>query len=734
MCIKKENTDLTVSISVTIITAFVFIFLFLFLGINHRKEDFNDAKKLAVEISRKAAFETQSYLSSAIIIARSLEQRTQLLHKLKGSKKEINDMLKSAIVNNPNFLGVWTLWEPNAFDCKDNMYINDSLYNNQDASGIGYFRYNNKIYTEVMTSAEYMEPYYLSPKELKDEVIIEPYEFYYIGHDQLFFGTTISVPVIVNDKFWGALGIDIDLVNLQKELSKVRPYETGYLSLISNNGTIVTHIDSSLVNKNIFNLLRSSDTLCCNSIKNGTELTLETKSEFTGEKVFRLFYPIVISKGSMPWSMMVEIPIEKTTTSSKQLFIIAIITLVIGFSLLFYLVYNIFERKRYEKTILAAKFEAEESNRLKTAFLNNISHEIRTPLNGIIGFTELLTENNVTDEQKKVYKSIIHNSSNQLLSIISNVLELSKIQSMKIEKIIREFDVESAISKVVAFYNSSADEKGIQIITNYPESEQKTRISSDEDKFKQILSYLVNNAIKFTKSGFVEVGFYNQQESVLFYVMDTGIGIKPESANKIFKFFNQENKSMTRYFGGLGIGLSISKSFIDLLGGKIQFESEPENPAAGKAGGTTFYFTLPNTQQKSKPTDIQNIFPPADFTILIAEDEKHNYILLNEIINNSGIKTLWASNGEEAVNLCKSNPDIKLVLMDIKMPVMNGYEACKIIKSFKNNLPVIAVTANFKPQDISQETTFDSIISKPFKKEELMEIITSVINDEIKKA
>jgi signal transduction histidine kinase/ActR/RegA family two-component response regulator len=712
---RKESTSLTIAIIVTVLTLVVFLFLFLFLGINHRKDVYEDAKKLAIEISRKAAFETQVYLSSAVMTARSFEQKSQLLRKLGGDRDEIDKMLKEAIVRNPNFMGAWTMWEPNAFDSKDRFYTNNQMYDTNGTMSICYFKLGDSLLYERNEPSDFFEDFYAIPKANKKELIIDPFYYQYHGHPYIFYQTSAVVPVMDDTLFLGVFGVDIELDTLMAKLNKVKLYETGYLALISNNGIIVSHRDTSFIDKNINLFIQDSDSDTYKAIKQGRELALETKSEFTGFDVFRFFYPIKVGRGDNPWSMMVEIPIEEATVRSKQLFYIAIGTLLIGLSLLLYLIINISDRRRYEKEILAAKAKAEESNRLKTAFLNNISHEIRTPLNGILGFSELLIDSDLDAEQAKVYKDIIHNSSNQLLSIISNVIELSKIQSSQIEKIIKEFEIEKTILKVVETYNPALKEKNLKLVLNFPETDQPLLISTDESKLKQVLSYLINNAIKFTNSGSVEIGFYDQGNSFLFYVMDTGIGIKQENFNNIFKYFNQEDSSMNRNFGGLGVGLSISKSYIDLLGGSIRFESEVNK-------GTTFYFTLPNLQLKQ--TDIKNLHDglseKSKFTILIAEDEKHNYILLKEILSNSGIKTIWAANGEEAIEICKKNPDIKLVFMDIKMPVLNGFEATKVIKAENRKIPVVAVTGNYTAQEVSNKIIFDSIITKPVKREDIV--------------
>lgn len=587
MLSNKEKSNITLAIIATIVTALVFLFLYLFLGINHRKDVYEDSKQIAKEISRKAAAETEIYLNSALAIGQSMQKRVILVKELGGSREKIKEILKDGLFSNPNFLATWTLWEPNAFDGKDSFFKNDSLYNKQGTLGLAFFRNNNSVYTETMTEADYISIYYLPVKEIKSVIIVNPYKFRYSGYNKLYFGTTVSVPIIHNEQFLGVIGVDIDFKNLQDKLNKVILYQTGFLSLIANNGVIITHFDSTFIAKNIFALVNGNDSLVSNSIHNGNELTTESKSEFTGKKVFRFFYPIKIGSGSNPWSMMVEIPIEEATVRSKELFYIAIGTLVIGLSLLFYLIINIADRKRYEKVLLDAKIKAEESNRLKTAFLNNISHEIRTPLNGILGFTELIVENNIDQNHAREYKDMIHSSSKQLLSVISNVLELSNIQACKLDKVCEEFEIDKAILQVLDTLIPALNNKGLDLKTNFPDSDNKLLITNDEEKFKKVIASLVNNSIKFTERGFIEVGFNCKENTCSFYVKDTGIGIKPENYKNIFRYFNQEDPTLTRNYGGLGVGLSISKSYVDLMGGSIRFESE-----LGK--GSTFYFELPN--------------------------------------------------------------------------------------------------------------------------------------------
>ncbi len=723
----KARPSLLIAFIATVFTAFAFIFLFFFIGYNQRNNAYEDSKLLAKEISRKAAFETQVYLASALMTARSIDQRAQIIRKYNGDRKEIVNLLRNTLVRNPNFMGAWTMWEPNAYDNKDKLFTNDTLYDKNGAFCVCFFKNQDRIYYEKNDPNDYLADYYTVPQKTLKELILDPFTYQYHGHPFIFYQTSAVVPIIVDNKFLGVFGIDISLKQLRADLIQKKVYKTGYLSLISNNGTIVTHLDSNWVDKNFFELLQDRDSLTKKNIVEGNEYAIETKSEFTSKEVFRFFYPIKVGNGSNPWSMMVEIPIEEATIRSKQLWYIAIGTIIVGLSLLIYLIFNILERRKYERDILIAKQHAEESDRLKSAFLNNISHEIRTPLNGIMGFTELIADAKTSEKQAQDYKEIIRSSSNQLLSVISNVLELSKIQAGNVEVNFSTFDIEKTILNLIASFSYEIKEKQLTLETNFPAKNEQRLINSDEDKFQQILSNLINNAIKFTSKGGIEVGYLRLNDAFQFFVKDTGVGIKPENAKKIYQFFTQEDQSLSRSFGGLGVGLSIAKSYVELLNGTISFESQPGT-------GTTFFFTLPRITSKVTKSEEMDKSPDLialkhDQTVLVVEDEEFNLFLMKEILKNSGIVTLTASNGAEAVEICQKDSTVDLVLMDIRMPVMNGYEATKIIKSIRKDLPVIAVTAFTQAQDSSQKNIFDSFISKPYVKDEVTKIVSRFLHN-----
>ncbi len=587
---RKKYLSLKLTFLATLFTILIFIFLFLFIGIKQRSYAYEDAKFIASEVSRNAVVETEQYFKEALLSARNLKETALKLRHARVDRNVIAQLVKDELVKNPNYLSVWTMWEHNIYDALDHLYTDTEMYDSNGNLSVAYFRYNNEILTEKVAVDDYYEEYYTIPKQSKSELFIEPYLYQYTGFPYVFYEASIVVPIMEDTTFLGVFAIDIGLNDLQRRLNEVKLYKTGYLSLITNKGKIISHPDSSYINESIYDISDNNKDLIYNTITLGERLEFETISEFTKQKVFRYFYPISASELSSPWSIMVEIPVKEVIKRSQELLWISIFTLIVGISLLIFLVFNIIDRRTYEREILDAMCKAEASDRLKTAFLNNISHEIRTPLNGIVGFTSLIAQKNISKNEVNFYKQIIENSSSQLLSVITNVIELSKIQTGQITKNIIEFDINKAIENSVETYQMSAKEKDLELKVNIPYKDQFL-INSDENKFKQVLSYLLNNAIKFTQKGYVEIGYETQENKVVFYVKDTGIGISKENYHHIFNYFDQEDNSLSRNYGGIGAGLTISKSFIDILGGSMFFESKVN-------GGTIFYFTLPDLKNE----------------------------------------------------------------------------------------------------------------------------------------
>ncbi|NJO89565.1 MAG: PAS domain S-box protein [Chloroflexia bacterium] len=329
--------------------------------------------------------------------------------------------------------------------------------------------------------------------------------------------------------------------------------------------------------------------------------------------------------------------------------------------------------------LLEAKQKAEESDKLKTAFLANMSHEIRTPMNGIMGFSGLLAKDNLVKEKKQKYIEIIKQNSHQLLSIINDLVDISKIEAGQIDieedevrldllsRSLADLYYQKAIDKNIDFH---LENKGVDIL-----------IKTDETKLRQILINLLDNAFKFTHKGEIKFGYEVKESIIEFFVSDTGIGIDKESTGIIFERFRQVELSSARKYGGTGLGLSISKAYIEKMGGKIWVDSEINR-------GSTFVFTLPLEFSKGKITHIQDVKFDGDRidwsskVILVAEDELVNYKFFEEIFEGTKVNLIWAINGQEAVEHCMVNETIDLVLMDIKMPVLNGYDATEKIKKY----------------------------------------------------
>lgn len=383
---------------------------------------------------------------------------------------------------------------------------------------------------------------------------------------------------------------------------------------------------------------------------------------------------------------------------------------------------DITERKKFEEALIAAKEAAEKSEKLKTAFLQNISHEIRTPLNGILGFSDILTRPDISSDQTIEYTGIIKQSSKKLLEIINDILDISKIETDQVLIKKQVFSINDLFNSIYNFYSQSIDQKGIKFISNTNLSFENSFIESDKTKLNQILSNLINNAIKFTQNGSIEIGYNLSEKEIIFYVKDTGIGIKEEIRNRVFDRFYHYESSESHEYEGFGLGLSISEGLVKLLGGKIWFNSSPGN-------GSEFCFSIPYvsaSQIIEEPLEEVKLNNGNNHVkILIAEDNYISYKYLYEILKNEHTTILYAKNGEQAIELVKKINDIDIVLMDIRMPVMDGKTATEIIKKIRPKLPVIANTAYaFSNEDnILKSLGFNDYISKPIEKTELFNLI-----------
>jgi PAS domain S-box-containing protein len=442
-------------------------------------------------------------------------------------------------------------------------------------------------------------------------------------------------------------------------------------------------------------------------------------SAFNGKKSYIEQFRIVKPNGEVRWLWSRMFPIYNDKDEVYRLACIAS---------------DITEQKRIEEALIAAREKALESDRLKSAFLANISHEVRTPMNGIIGFAELLKDENLGIENRIQYVNIITKSSEQLLHIIDDIIDISKIESNQLNITKSNFSLNTLTKDLQVFYDNEKLHLGkghIEIKVDIDPSLSDIQINTDESRIRQVFMNLISNALKFTEQGYIKFGFtIRSQYSIECFVEDTGIGIASDMQSVIFKRFRQIDDSLTRKFGGTGLGLAICEGLVNLLGGKIWVASKVNK-------GSTFFFTLPyqemNTtkMQNRKETNLNDTFDWQGKTILVVEDDEINQEFLSAVLTPTNANIIYASTGEDAVNICLTNKTIDLVLMDIRLPKMNGYEAFTIIHQNLPDLRIIAQTAFAMTEDAARciEIGFTDYIAKPINRKLFLSMINNHLDN-----
>lgn len=382
------------------------------------------------------------------------------------------------------------------------------------------------------------------------------------------------------------------------------------------------------------------------------------------------------------------------------------------------------QRKKVENELNQALLKAQESDRLKSAFLANMSHEIRTPMNGIIGFSELCLNPNITKDKQREYANIVIKSSKRLLSIVNDILDISKIES-GVEKLsLESVNLNKLLDELAYFFKPIAKENNLILSCEKGLENYKSSVETDKTKLIQVLTNLLSNAFKFTEAGSITFGYDLIEDNLQFYVKDTGIGVEENLQNKIFDRFSQGNLDLSKQHKGTGLGLAITKKIIELFKGEIWLNSSNT--------GTTIYFTIPYIKSKiplissvieeQKPkTNVKN----KEITILVAEDEEYNMMYITELFSTTNFKIIEANNGKKALELAQNHPEIQLVLMDIKMPVMDGNEAMQEIKKLRPSLPIIALSAFAMESDKTKalKLGFDAYLTKPLDRKLLFQSI-----------
>lgn len=390
-------------------------------------------------------------------------------------------------------------------------------------------------------------------------------------------------------------------------------------------------------------------------------------------------------------------------------------------------------RLKAEETLQDAKIKAEESDRLKSLFLSNMSHEIRTPMNAIVGFAEMLQDSDLDIDQKNKFLDVIIKSGDNLLRLINDIIDISRIEAGQLKLDYSECLVNEMIADLEPYFKQELfrqKKERLKLYSNLGHPESDFAIYTDSIRLKQILNNLIGNAIKFTDEGFIEFGYKLKAGFIEFFVRDSGIGIAPEKQKLIFERFGQVQEAISRNLTGTGLGLTISKNLVEMLGGELWVDSIPGE-------GSTFYFTLPIRTAKAKkvtlkadsPDNNKNSLDLVGKTILVVEDVDTNFFYMSSLLQKHNCKILRANNGQKAIDMCIADHTIDLVLMDIELPILDGYKATAEIKKIRPDLPVIAQTAfaMMGERERSKEAGCDDYIAKPIRKEELMKILSKFL-------
>lgn len=457
-------------------------------------------------------------------------------------------------------------------------------------------------------------------------------------------------------------------------------------------------------------VLRNQETLFANKSELKT-LIEEGKVELVGaEPEVWLGVPLIV-KGEATGVLAVQSYLDEDAYSVEDRKVLEFVSSQISLSV---------HRKNAEIEMAKALEKAKESDRLKSAFLANMSHEIRTPMNGILGFTNLLNSDDLSREDQRKYTSIIETSGKRMLGIINDLIDISKIESGMINVSLSEFNLNDSMDYVYSFFNPEARQKELILTYSTDLKYEDALICSDLEKLSAVLINLVKNALKYTDSGEINFGYTVVENRIRFHVKDTGIGIKEEKLEVIFNRFVQADRQLSSNYEGVGLGLAITKAYIDLLEGKIWVESEYQV-------GSTFYFEIPfmkgkedkNTEFMENPIKEKS---NKGLKILLAEDDKINQRLFSYMLKDASEELIIVDNGEEALETYKNTPNIDLVLMDIKMPGMDGYEATRRIKAYDKEARIIALSAFALEHEKQKaiEGGFCDYVSKPVSKQALL--------------
>lgn len=767
------------------------------------------AYQVAEQVAQRYGEQVKGILEKSMEDARILNIVFQQLKKSGSKRKVLDDILLQTTQHSENTFGAWMLWQQNAFDNMDKTYVHLPGHGPTGRVNSYWHWEGDNVVNEVNVDWQ-TSGWYQNPKKHGRETLEDPYIYKVSGQSMLLISAI--EPIMIDGVFHGVVGIDVKLNALQRLVEDLRVLDTGYSTLIANNGMYVAHPNEKLIGTMMDK--ESEQLPLLNAIKSGLRYEAEsTHDVYLDEPAFKISVPILIGKTNKSWGLVVSIPnstIRHASENLKQstliigsfagLLMLVLLTLLVrhilspiiritnnlselagstdqyipqlevgsndevgrlaaSFNILandlnsshrelacvnedILKLNNDLELRVNERTeelsnsnkeLLFAIKAAETANDAKSRFLANMSHELRTPLNAILGLSELMCMDSDLSHEHSDRLHIINQSGEHLLSMINDVLDLSKIESGAVEIKHTVIDLENFLNNIFRMMSIQANSKGITLDSDFI-YKQNTVFLGDEGKLRQVLINLINNAIKFTVEGgvtircFFEKSNLYEAEVLIFEIEDTGVGIKDEDINAIFKPFIQlENTAQVET--GTGLGLAISKNYVQSMGGELDLSSK-----VGR--GTVFKIRLPIKLSSDNPlTEISHVDGNAaaitagqkEFRILIVEDSAQNRLLLGAILRRVGLKYKEAINGEEAVKIYQEwQPD--LIWMDMRMPIKDGYQATKEIRLLANgqDVKIIALTASaFKEEQPEMLSAgCDELLLKPYKPQQIYSIMS----------